>query len=111
MNIEKRMEIERKVVRHLIRTMKKNDWKIVAAHDGGDDFFPITTETEAMDAVFSVDESCLRFRKELKRHTVFIVLGNSGWDCIADYSYSTTDDFKDVMEKYVDPYCEKLEEL
>jgi len=35
MRTEQRMEIERKIVRHLIRTMKKHGWNAIAVDDGG----------------------------------------------------------------------------
>ena len=110
MNIEKRMEIERKVVRHLIRTMKKHGWIAKKVDDGGDQYELTPTERSVMDAVFAVDEAQIYFSKESHGHWVQIVLGNSGYDCISDYNYSDHDDFEHVMKTFVDPYCEKLEE-
>lgn len=120
MNIEKRQEIERKVVRHLIRTMKAHGWIISRINDGGDfDEDSINpNETEAMDAVFSVDESTIYFHKRLDAshgmtHFAQIILGNDGYDCIADHSCSTVDypmdDFEKVIHLEIDPYCDKLE--
>ena len=65
MNVEKRQEIERKVVRHLIREMKKAGWSIAKINDGGepDEDILHPNETEAMDTVFSVDESTIYFSK------------------------------------------------
>jgi len=117
-DLEKRQEVERKVVRHLIREMKKAGWIVVLIDDGGecdkDTLNP--NETEAMDAVFAVDEARIYFRKNCgskgKMHWVFIVLGNDGWDAICDHSCGSThtmDDFEKVMTEQVDPYCAKLE--
>lgn len=114
MNVEKRQEIERKVVRRLIRTMKAHGWPVFYVDDGGDTV-ACQTEKEAMDTVFSVDESTIAFRKPAYAKTpamtcfVSIILGNDGWDCISDYSY--TDEFEAIMRNEVDPYCSKLEEL
>lgn len=114
MNVEKRLEIERKVIRHLIRTMKKHGWIISYINDGGEEDENIVSpnESEALDAVFSVDESTIAFRKQVgkKGVTCFvqIILGNDGWDCISDYTF--TDEFEKIMREEVDPYAEKLEE-
>ena len=114
MKVEQRMEIERKIVRHLIRTMKKHGWNVIAVDDGGDEWEQTKTETEAMDAVFSVDESSIKFHKKIgsvgMTHSACIVLGNDGYDCIADHSYSDKDEFAKIMESEVDAYVENLEE-
>lgn len=113
MSVEKRQEVERKVVRHLIREMKKAGWEIAHVDDGGDQI-KNPNETQAMDAVFSVDESWIRFKCGSMQRTVFIVLGNDGWDCICDYATSDPgnpeDDFEKVMKEQVDPYTDKLSE-
>lgn len=43
---------------------------------------------EAMNLAFDFDDCWLHFRKTSapKAHTVYIVLGNGGWDAIADHS-------------------------
>jgi len=120
MNVEQRQEIERKVVRHLIRTMKKHGWIITRIDDGGDpDEDTIDpNEEQAMDAVFAVDAAAIYFHKAFgeKRgatHHVQIILGNDGYDAIADNSCSKLhpmDDFAVVMETEVQPYCDKQEE-
>lgn len=119
MNIDRRMEIERKVVRHLIRTMKKHGWVITRINDGGepDEDTIDPNETEAMEAVFAVDEATIYFHKAFGEkkgmtHFAMIVLGNDGYDAIADHSASKAhamDDFVAVMEGEVDPYCDKFE--
>lgn len=114
MNVEKRMEIERRVVRHLIRSMKAAGWRAFAVDDG--DVVKVSTESETMDAVFAVDEARIAFKKEsgvgTVHRTAYIVLGNDGWDCICDHSCSNPhipeDDFEKVMEEVVNPYCDKI---
>lgn len=118
-----RQDIERKVVRHLIREMKKAGWIITRINDGGepDEDIIDPNETEAMDAVFSVDESTIYFRKKLmlnpptaKTHYATIILGNDGYDCIADHSCGSThpmDDFEKVMDQvqeYADKFCDSI---
>lgn len=123
MNAEKRQEIERKIVRHLIRTMEKHGWELYRVWDG-EMRMKCATETEAMDVVFSVDQSCIIFVKTMRdvkfgaatvvKHFATIVLGNDGWDCIADHSCSDperhpTDDFERIMDEEITPYYEKIE--
>ena len=117
MNIEKRQEVERKVVRHLVREMKKSGWMAINVFDG-EETVPVSGETEVMDNVFAVDDSRIVFRKTVApfapmRRTAVIVLGNDGWDCIADGSVSKCelkhDDFEKIMDEvqeYADKFCE-----
>lgn len=111
MNVEKRQEIERKVVRHLIRTMKEKGWSLLWVHDG-EEKNKVQTETEAMDHVFGVDESTICFTKNDMKRSAYIVLGNDGYDCIADHSVSNDspdDDFESIMDlvqEYADKFCE-----
>lgn len=111
LNVEQRQEIERKVVRKLIRDMQARGWIITRINDGGDpDEDTISpNETEAMDTVFSVDISTIYFHKTFPfgkpngmTHFAQIVLGNDGWDCIADHSCGSRhqlDDFEETMNK------------
>lgn len=86
-NIEKRMQIERQVVRHLLRTAKKHGYEVRAVNNG-EERISVRTESEAMEHVFSVDESVISFKHpdEAKGHVAVIILGNDGWDAIADCS-------------------------
>lgn len=87
MEVSQRMALERKVVRHLIRTAKAHGYAVTKVWDGGE-MVRVKNETEAMNAVFSVDESRIYFKHpaEDKGHCACIVLGNDGWDAIADAS-------------------------
>jgi hypothetical protein len=98
--LEQRISIEHKVVRKLIRIAHRAGWRISGVMDG-EELVNVHSEKEIMDVVFSVDESSIRFRKGIGDHTsrgsVYIVLGNDGWDCIADCSMG--DEFtKDIIE-------------
>lgn len=115
-----RQEIERKVVRHLIRAMKEKGWLIARINDGGDPDEDTLkpNETQAMETVFSVDESTIYFKKKAGTgdgvtRTATIILGNDGYDCIADHSCSNHalayDDFEAIMDEvqeYADKFCE-----
>lgn len=101
-----RMAMERKVVRHLIRTAKDHGYAVTKVYDG-ECMVKVAGETEAMDAVFSVDESRIYFKQpdQPKGHCAVIVLGNDGWDSIADNSQG--EGWDEVM-KACDEYSDKL---
>ena len=85
--IAERQDIERKVITHLIQAAQAAGYALVAVDDG-EARVRVTTEAEALEAVFSVDESRIIFKhpEEEKGHCAVIVLGNDGWDCVADSS-------------------------
>ena len=103
---EQRMAMERKVVRHLIRTAKQHGYAVTKVWDGGE-YVRCKLEAEAMDAVFSVDESKIYFKHpdQPKSHIAFIVLGNDGFDAIADNSEGP---LWDAVMKECDAYSDKL---
>lgn len=41
--------------------------------------------------------------------TAVIVLGNSGYDCISDHSFSPSDDFGQIMDEVIYPFGELYE--
>lgn len=94
-----RQALERLIVQNLIDGALAAGWRVPFVDDGGDELVKCKTVTEAMDAVFSVDECWIHFvgPKVDKRHTVAIILGN-GIDCVSDHSIG--EDFqRDVMDK------------
>jgi hypothetical protein len=105
--LEKRMALERKIVRHLIRTAKAHGYAVTKVWDG-EEYVKCQTENIAMDAVFSVDESTIYFKHpdQPKGHCAVIVLGNSGYDSIADNS---TGEGWDAVMKECDAYSDKQE--
>lgn len=116
MNAQKRQEIEKRLVRKLVREMKAGGWDACRVWDGGENV-KCGSEGDVMDAVFSVDDSGIRFVKVLADGSKIargaaIVLGNDGYDAIADYSLSDPacpeDDFEVVMGR-VSEYSDKLE--
>lgn len=107
MSTEARQAIERKVVRHLIRTAKKHGYALVKVWDGGE-YIQTKTEAEAMATVFGVDESVIRFKHpdEEGNHCAVIVLGNDGWDAVADASMSDRwDKVIDETSDYAERFC------
>lgn len=108
-SIEKRMEVERQVVRHLIRTAKKHGYAVTKVYDG-EDMEKVADESQAMEVVFSVDECHIYFKhpEEPKAHCVFIVLGNDGWDAICDSSMGGKwDAVMDECSEYADQLGER----
>jgi len=115
MNVKERSEIERKIVAFLFNTMAAYGWNVDYIFDGEYNVrYADWTEAAVLDTVLSVDESLIRFMKSAMRRSVRIILGNDGYDCIADHSLSDTyqieDDFEVVM-KLVDAYSNSLESL
>jgi hypothetical protein len=101
------IELEKKIVHHLLNTAKDAGWVCNEVNDGGDDLVKCKSITEALDAVFAVEEATLCFSKVIDGKTkvcgVFVVLGN-GVDCIADcHVFSTFQtEVMDISDSYVD---------
>jgi hypothetical protein len=118
MNTQHRIEVEREIVAFLFNTMSQHGWHVDYIFAGGDNVRRAEwTEAAALDTVFSADESLISFVKATGcrgriRRNVYIVLGNSGWDCINDHAGSNPnileDDFEVVM-KLVDTFAEQFE--
>ena len=106
MTNEKRMAMERQVVRHLIRTAKAHGYAVTKVNNG-EEMIKCRTETEAMEHVFSVDESTIYFKHpaQPKGHCAVIVLGNAGYEAIAD---SSVGELWDAVMAECDAYSDKL---
>lgn len=86
-----RMKIERRVVWNLFEHLKAAGFGIIGINDG-DDITKLTDPKQCMELIFNLDECWLTFRKPgFTHHVVYIVLGNDGYDCIADWNYSADD--------------------
>jgi hypothetical protein len=102
-DLHERMRIERAVVWNLGQHLKANGFEVVGVDDGGDEKIKVNDVKAAMEEIFAVDEASLFVRKEgFKTHSIFIVLGNDGWDAIADYGYTEgdPDQFQATMEAF-----------
>ena len=94
--LKARMEMELNVVAELLRRAQEQGWAVRGVDDG-EEMHGTKTDAEAMDAVFAVDEATIFFKKGIYRGMAFIVLGNDGYDAIADNS--TGQDFTaEVMD-------------
>lgn len=101
-----RVDLERRIVRGLIRAMRKAGWEVFRVNDG-ESLKYVTTEEQAMARIFAVDEASLRFvpvgqRKQGNEHGVLLVLGN-GEDVISDWNYFDGD--RDGFNKAVSAYA------
>lgn len=102
----KRHALELRVITHLVQTAIAHGWLPTTVEDEEDDYACPTLET-VLEAVFAVDECTIRFARGCVGHRVLIVLGNDGWDCIADNSEGGRWD--DVMDN-VTAFTDRLEE-
>ena len=87
-----RQETERRVVTQFIELALQHGFTLHSVSDG-EDRHPVSTAEQALEHVFSVDESWVYFTPPPTspspvRHCIYIVLGNEGWDAIANHSVS-----------------------
>lgn len=110
-NTMTRQEIEHTVISHLLIVMREHGWAAVKIDDGGDEWVDVESDDDVINTVFSVDDCTIVFRKGKIERVALIVLGNGGWDCIADHSMSKVgvpeDDFEETMNE-VYGFCEEL---
>lgn len=102
--MNKREAIERKVITHLYQTALAAGFDLVVVDYGDGANIKCATENTLLDAVFAVDLCIIWFKHPVYgRHCASIVLGNDGWDCIADCSIGEGwDDVMEVMSVYVE---------
>lgn len=98
-----RMRVERSLVWNLGVHLGAHGFEPIRVLDGGDIYITRTMK-DAMEHIFAVDESTLYFRKPSRdapvRH-VFLVLGNDGYDSIADHStLPASDGFPELMDRF-----------
>ena len=110
MNIDQRIAIEKRMVRKLIRVAKAHGYKLTKIWDG-EQTEKVSTESDAMELVFNLDECRMYFKRDdqPKAHCAVIILGNDGWDAIADCSVGDGwDDVMAVMNDYSDKLCDEM---
>jgi len=108
-DIRNRIAVEARIVRKLIRNGVTNGWE-VCVDDGSDDELIRGTQNELMEGVFAVEEAHLYFRKSINcrmvRCCVWLVMGNDGFDVMADYSVHPA--FEAEITGPVDAYVDSL---
>ena len=101
--------LERRVVAHLIAHLQEAGFTPVSV-DYGEEDISVSTMKEVMEVVFNLDECAIYFKNsDGCTHGVFIVLGNSGWDSISDWSYS--DDDADGFNAAMNVFLDEVETL
>ena len=83
--LNQRIANEKMIVRYLCEQAIASGFQIHGVDDG-EGFDSTNNADGVIDAVFAVDDAAIRFRINGRRYTVLIVLGNDGWDCVADHS-------------------------
>ena len=110
MNPKRRQEIELIIITYLVTVMDERGWKVYAIDDGGDEDVSPKNLKDVIDTVFSVDYAIIKFEKNERIKSAVIVLGNCGYDCISVHSASDNDDFEQIMDEVIAPFCELYEE-
>lgn len=97
-----RGRIERRVVWNLLAHLERAGWYPEAVQS--DDEVPTPDAKAVMEEVFNLDDAWVYFRKSADghSHSVRLVFGNDGWDCISDWRYSRddADGFNAAMEAF-----------
>jgi hypothetical protein len=87
--VRRRIVVECRVMRRLLRECRKAGFIAVRVYDG-EEQVKVTTDDSVIETVNSVDDATIHFapkadRKAWGRLGVYIVLGNDGYDCISDW--------------------------
>jgi hypothetical protein len=125
-----RGRVERRLIAALVQHLDRAGFDVVALFDGDcrDEFDlakdVVARSKDVMELVFNLDECSLRVlkkgidweetREEAEQtrnayrdpeHGIYIVLGNDGWDCVADWNWhdGDPDGFSVAMDKFGDP--------
>ena len=106
-----RGDIELKIVEHLLKTAKEFGWECTHVDNGGG-WEPVGDGPDvpyAIDEAFAADDAWLRFQKDgCRNQFVQIVLGNDGYDVIADNTMSDAGGWNQMVG-LVDEYAESFE--
>ena len=110
--LQHRMALERLVVDHLLSTMHSRGWGADAVNLVEDEIEFCANIDEVREHIFSVDMSTVYFRNpslpDEGKQWATIVLGNDGWDAIADHSYREGSSFLRIMDEEIAPYVDLL---
>lgn len=88
--VRARAKIELEIVHELIKRLRAAGYVHFEVDDGGDDEEDVEGDQEIVHAIFAVDEAYLLARRTAndRASKVFLVMGNSGYDVISDYTLS-----------------------
>ena len=101
--MSKTTALEKRIVRHLIRTMLERGYKPTQVFDS-EEYIETKTEKAVISAGFAVEDSTIHFDggkgANGHSHGVLIVLGN-GIDCLSDW-HTGDGEFSAVMDQVMD---------
>lgn len=114
-SVRRRAELEYDVVCAVIRECRKSGYLLHSV--AWDEYTPTPTREAALRLVFDLDECTLRFKRtdSERLYGVFLVMGNSGWDVVSDYTSDGGDDimnptpgsFAAAVEAATEPFARK----
>lgn len=93
-------DVEVKIVTKLFEMLEEEGWVPKMVDDGGDDYVYVTTWSEALETIDSVEWSTLFVVGRSQRSWVTLIHGN-GRDVVSDYSCSDPA-FEALMERHAD---------
>lgn len=93
-------DIEVKIVTKLFEMLEEEGVWVPKKVDDGGDYVPVTTWSEALEVIDSVEWSALFVTDGVQTSWVVLILGN-GRDVVSDYSIRDPD-FDALMERHAD---------
>lgn len=93
-------DIEVKIVTKLFEMLEEGAWVPKMVDDGGDDYILVTTWSEALEVIDSVEWSVLFVTGGIQTSWVTLIHRN-GMDLVSDYSCSDPN-FEALMERHAD---------
>lgn len=82
---------DKAAIRQTIRALKAAGWTLDRVYGGEDEDQPVTTETEAIDAVTAVDDAHLHVKRGAETGWVRFVMGNDPDEVICDRTLTLSD--------------------
>lgn len=108
MNVEKRMQIEKRIVREACKALDKAGY-LFRLHDGEEYATGITNDPKIItDEMHACDEEMILVYNQFcaRIGSIQLVYGNDGWDVLADHSVNLEDVLKPVYD-LCDRICEE----
>jgi hypothetical protein len=90
-SVRRRAELEYQVIVALLSGCRKAGFTVVGVNDGESTHVTRTT-ADVLRIAFDLDESTVYFTRDGKRHWVYLVMGNDGWDVVSDFGWDGGDD-------------------
>lgn len=113
--VRRRAELEYDVIEATIAAVLAAGFELDSV--ASDEIEPVTNTEDALRIIFDLDECTLRFRRAGADRLMglYLVMGNDGWDVIADYTWDGGEDidspapgtFAAAVEAAQRPFVEK----